>query len=596
MTWKAGEQRSRDDCNSCLCFEFIDLQFAESRDSMWLISPGKAKDTIDCASGLLILSSPAATKSMNPDSSQSGAQARVRFAYDPQRFRAAAERWVQLLSDHLQQLQERKPPVLHWAEPEANIAAAEAWLDPIASFGTWCSAPDVATSVRECPDRGSQASVNRFTQIVREMLGRGQNLLHPRYLGHQVPAAIPLAGLFDAVGAVTNQVMAIYEMGPWATAVERALINRLGQKIGWEKGAFAGLVTHGGSLGNLTGLLTARNVRMGDVWEQGVGCDDPKPVIVVHEDAHYSVARAAGVLGLGTKQVLRATLDARRRIDPQRLDEQLKHLIAAGHQVIAVSACACATPIGAFDRLHDVSQVCRRHNVWLHVDAAHGGAALFSRRYRHLLDGLDQADSLVWDAHKMMFMPALCAFVFYRDKNHRFETFRQDAPYLFDPSAPGMAEYDGGMRTLECTKRAATFGLWGTWSLFGEQLFEDLVDVTFDLGRLFHDKLRATDDFVALHEPDCNIVAFRYLPAPLRDASPEKIGQFQREIRKRLIESGRFYIVQTNLDGFGALRVTIINPLTTADDLDELLAAIREIGGNCLADNFVASRLPNSGG
>jgi L-2,4-diaminobutyrate decarboxylase len=555
----------------------------------------KPYETSRPAGGLLTFSSPEQTKSMNADSSQSGTQERVRSAYDPQRFQAAAERWVELLTDHLRQLQRREPPVLHWAEPEANIADAEAWLDQFAPFRTSRDGADVATSNPADPVRDLQASVARFTEIVQQMLERGQNLLHPRYLGHQVPAAIPFAGLFDAVGAVTNQVMAIYEMGPWATAVERVLINRLGQKIGWTEGAFAGLVTHGGSLGNLTGLLTARNVRMSGVWEQGVGGDGPKPVIVVHEDAHYSVARAAGVLGLGTQQVLRAALDARRRIDPQRLDEQLKTLIAAGHPVIAVSACACATPIGAFDRLRDVSQVCRRHNVWLHVDAAHGGAALFSRRYRSLLNGLDQADSIVWDAHKMMFMPALCAFVFYRDKKHRFETFRQDAPYLFDPSAPGMAEYDGGMMTLECTKRAATFGLWGTWSLFGEQLFEDLVDITFDLGRVLHDKLRATDDFVPLHEPDCNIVVFRYLPASLREATPERVGQFQREIRKRLIESGKFYIVQTNFGGSGALRVTIINPLTTADDLEELLTAIREIGTRCLADESAGSGLRQSG-
>lgn len=205
-----------------------------------------------------------------------------------------------------------------------------------------------------------------------------------------------------------------------------------------------------------------------------------------------------------------------------------------------------------------------------------------SKRYRHLLDGVDQADSVVWDAHKMMFVPALCAFVLYRDKRHRFETFRQDAPYLFDPSAPGMAEYDSGMLTLECTKRAAAYGLWGTWSLFGESLFEDLVDVTFDLGRLFYNKLLAAEDFVPLHEPQCNIVAFRHVPDSMKDAPPEVLGAFQRELRRRVIESGKFYIVQTNLGGCGALRVTIINPLTTEDDLNELLSTLRDVGTELL--------------
>jgi L-2,4-diaminobutyrate decarboxylase len=216
--------------------------------------------------------------------------------------------------------------------------------------------------------------------------------------------------------------------------------------------------------------------------------------------------------------------------------------------------------------------------VWLHVDAAHGGAACLSPRYRRLVAGLDRADSLVWDAHKMLFVPGLCAFVLYRDAAHRFEAFRQDAPYLFDPAAPGLAEFDSGLRTVECTKRAAVFGLWGVWTLFGEQLFADLVDVTFDMGRVFYEKLAAAPDFVPLHQPECNIVVFRHVPPALAAAPPDVLGQFQLELRRRVIESGAFYVVSTKLDGQGAIRVTIINPLTTPDNLDELLDVLREAG------------------
>jgi L-2,4-diaminobutyrate decarboxylase len=178
----------------------------------------------------------------------------------------------------------------------------------------------------------------------------------------------------------------------------------------------------------------------------------------------------------------------------------------------------------------------------------------------------------------MLFVPALCAFVFYRNQAHKFEAFRQDAPYLFDPAAPGLAEFDSALRTVECTKRAAAFGLWGVWSLFGPQLFADLVDITFTMGRLFYEKLSAAPDFVPLHEPQCNIVVFRYVPEALRHASADVLGRFQFELRRRLIESGEFYIVSTKLDGLGALRVTIINPLTTPEDLDRLLELLREMG------------------
>ena len=306
-------------------------------------------------------------------------------------------------------------------------------------------------------------------------------------------------------------------------------------------------------------------------------------MLVVQADAHYCIARAAGVLGLGTKHVVKVGLDERRRMDVRVLDETLRDLKSKGHPIVAVVACACSTPIGAFDPLNAVADVCERHQVWLHVDAAHGGSALLSERHRHLVAGLERADSLVWDAHKMMFVPALCAFLFFKDQRHSYEAFHQNAPYLFDPSAPGLSEFDLGLRTFECTKRAAVYGLWGVWSMFGPQLFTDLIDVTFDLGRIFHEKLLGASDFVALHEPQCNIVTFRHVPPELRNAPPERLGEFQRQLRRAVIESGEFYLVATNLNGVDALRVTLINPLTTPEHLDQLLETLRRQGREILA-------------
>ena len=528
-------------------------------------------------SGLNLAPGRVKTKGMTVPAELAAARRRIETAYDPELFRAAGHRLAELLSDHLCAVQSATGDVLPWHPPEENVRLAGDLLRQAAGS-----------------DAGREKLVDQFGELVQTMLAHGHNLHHPRYIGHQVAAPLPLAGLMDAVGAVTNQAMAIYDMGPWATAAEWAMIAELGQRIGWRPGTFAGLATHGGSLANLTALLTARNVALGDSWSSGVRdqrsevrgqASDLRPltsvptaVIVAHADAHYSVARSAGILGLGTRQVVRVGLDERRRMDPQKLDDTLAELRRQGRPIVAVSACSCSTPIGAFDPLDDVADVCRRHEVWLHVDAAHGGAACLSTRHRSLVAGLDRADSVVWDAHKMLFVPALCALVFYRDAAHRFTAFQQDAPYLFDPAAPGMADYDSGLRTVECTKRAAVFGLWGMWAMFGPQLFADLVDVTFALGKSFYEKLLAADDFIPLHEPECNIVAFRYVPERLRGAAADVLGRFQMDLRRRVIESGRFYIVSTQIDGVGALRVTIINPLTTADHLDELLETIRQTG------------------
>lgn len=487
------------------------------------------------------------------------ARERIQAAYDPDLLEASGHRLVNLLHEHFRQIESSQGHVLNWEQPQQNIALA----------GKPLSKKNQSDSLDEL--------VTLFETQVRTMLTRGLNLHDPRYLGHQVPAPVPIAGLFDAVGSVTNQVMAIYEMGPWATAVEQAVIQRLGQMIGWPAEAFAGFATHGGSLANLTALLTARNVGLSDSWEQGLE-NQRGPVLVVHADAHYCMARAAGVLGIGTRNVVRAELDEQRRIDVDRLEQLLKKLRRENRPIVAVVACACATPIGAFDRLDEIAHVCQQYEVWMHVDAAHGGAVCFSSQYRHLLRGLDQADSLVWDAHKMLFVPALCAFVFYRNKAHRFEAFRQDAPYLFDPSAPGISQFDSGLVTVECTKRASVYGLWGIWSLFGSQLFADMVEVTFDVARQLYEMLAAAPDFEPLHVPECNIVAFRYLPDYIRSAPLERIGQFQLDLRHKLIRSGQYYIVQTAHQGVGALRVSVCNPLTTVDQMEGLINALRETG------------------
>ena len=126
----------------------------------------------------------------------------------------------------------------------------------------------------------------------------------------------------------------------------------------------------------------------------------------------------------------------------------------------------------------------------------------------------------------MLFVPAVCAFVFYREGKHQYATFQQDATYLFDPTAPYLTEYDVGLKTVECTKRAAVYGLWGVWSLFGKELFADLVERTYALSRAFYEMLKSTDDFVPLNDPECNILVFRYVPKELRDAGDERLGRF----------------------------------------------------------------------
>ncbi len=467
------------------------------------------------------------------------------------------------MSQHLRGVQSGEGPVQRWAAPIENIQLASQILAE--SQGT------------SGPPKDAKTLVDRFAELVRVSLERGQNLHHPHYIGHQVPAPLPLAGWFDAVTTLTNQVQGVYEMGPWGVSVERAVLARIGNEIGLPPD-FGGLVTSGGSLANLTALMVARNIACPKMWNSGVCANGNRPVLVVHGDAHYCVDRAAGVMGIGTDQVVRIPLDHERRIDVGELDRVVRDLRKREVPIVAVVAVACTTPTGAFDPLDAVADVCQRHGVWLHVDAAHGGAVCLSERHRHLVRGLHRADSIVFDAHKMMFFPAVCAFVFYKNGKHRFSAFQQSAPYLFDPSAPDMAEYDNGVVTFECTKRAATLGLWGVWSMFGKPLFEAMVDTVIDTAETFHRLIVDDESFEASCVPTCNIVVFRFLPPELHGAADEEIDAIQLRLRRSMLETGHAYLTQTKLDGRIHLRSTIMNPLTDESHLRKILASLRQQG------------------
>ncbi|QGQ26400.1 aminotransferase class V-fold PLP-dependent enzyme [Gimesia benthica] len=499
---------------------------------------------------------------MTEDQEFNSARSRIEAAFDPELLSAASQTLAELLTAHARSLTEPDTPVLNWQSPAENLKQA---LEQLLQAPT-----------EESVDSDITNRIQNFRLLAKTMLDRGHNLQNPRYIGHQVPASVPLAGLFDAITAVTNQVMAVYEMGPWATAVELALIEMIGTEIGFTPGEFTGLVTHGGSLANLTGLLAARNQSCPEIGTLGPQAQlDAAPVLLVSADAHYSVTRSANILGIGTEQILKIPLDEQRRIQPQALEELILQCRSEQRTIIAVVACACATPIGAFDPLEQIADLCEKYKVWLHVDAAHGGPTCFSKRHRHLTRGLHRADSVVFDAHKMMFIPALSAFLFFKNKAHRFTAFQQQAPYLFDPSAPEIADYDLGLRTIECTKRANSYALWGTWALFGKQLFADLVDVTFETARTFHNLLKEMPDFEAVHDPQCNIVVFRYLPDWLAALPLEQQNMIHFRVRRQIIESGEFYIVHSVLDGQAAFRITVMNPLTKESHLRQLLNSIQ---------------------
>lgn len=486
-------------------------------------------------------------------------------AYSPELFEQLGQEISTRIAAHLGMTLSGESHVLNWNKPSDNLEIARQRLREDGPF------PDSSAEIQR-----------RFRQVADDLLERGHNLHNPCYIGHQVPASIPLSALFTTLASALNQVMAIYEMGPWISAIEREVTNLMGHKVGWEPESFHGFATNGGSIANLTCLLTARNVRFPQSWSEGTQAIPNHIVLLIHPDSHYCIHRSAGILGLGAESVITLPIDEKRRIIPAELQRVISDQRKRGNEILAVCASAGATFWGSFDPLPEIAAICRQHNLWLHVDAAHGGALLFSEQRKHKLRGLEQADSFICDAHKMLFTPALCALAFYKNQQHRHATFRQDASYLFEPPEAGIREIDSGLVTLECTKQALVVPLWGILQVFGEQLIADAVDTVCDQCRTFHRLLAEADDFEPVHEPEMNIQVYRHIPAELRNRSPEELGEFNLQLRQRIAHSGEYYIVPCKMNGIGALRSAVMNPFTNEEHFKGLLNTLRRIGHEIL--------------
>lgn len=462
-------------------------------------------------------------------------------AYSPKTFRQQAHALVDLLADHLERAQARTGPVLPYTEPDEQLAYWRA---------------DFQQPVNPDP-----------LPLLADIVQRSIHLHHPQFMGHQVAVPLPLAALTGVVTGMLNQGQAVYEMGMTANALERIVTQWLAGRLALGPDA-GGLLTSGGTLANLTALLTARAVAVTtDVWEAGT---TNRLAIMVSEEAHYCVDRAARIMGLGTDGIIKIPTNERFQMRTDLLDDHLERAQAAGLTVFAVVGSACSTSTGSYDDLTAIADFCQKHHLWFHADGAHGGAAALSDAYRPLVQGIDRADSVIIDFHKMMMIPALVTAVLYKRDADSYRTFQQKAEYLWADSNT-KDWFNSGKRAFECTKLMMSAKVYTVLRTYGEGIFTENVDTLYGLARRFAGQIRSRSGFELAVEPESNIVCFRYVG---NETAPDTLDVLNTQIRRKLLEDGQFYIVKTNLRGHVWLRVSLMNPLTTDAHLTALLDAV----------------------
>lgn len=402
-----------------------------------------------------------------------------------------------------------------------------------------------------------------FAKFIRHYLELTVRLHHPGSLAHQVAAPHPAASLAMLVEGATNNPMAIYEMGPAAASIEAFLVDWLISKVGWSAHA-GGVFTHGGSLANLTALVAARSRFDGAIWRRGCRGD---LALIASADCHYSVARAAGIMGIGEENVYALAVDSAGAVIPAEIGGVIERARDEGKRPFALVANACSTATGAFDPLRAIAGICRDHGLWLHVDGAHGASALLSQRHRWRLDGVELADSLTWDAHKLLCTPGLCTAVLVRDAAALDTAFQQDASYLFHSKRqPG---FDFIHRTVECTKAALGLRLFAVLAALGESGIAAYIDKQFGLTRQAYEILSVIPGLECQAQPQSNILCFRVAGS----------DEAQLRVRDRLLAEGDFHLSTAVVAGRRFLRVVFTNPVTTVDDIRRLASRVLEIAG-----------------
>ncbi|GAA4897893.1 lysine decarboxylase DesA [Streptomonospora salina] len=390
----------------------------------------------------------------------------------------------------------------------------------------------------------------------------------PRYAANlSCPVVIP-AVLAETVLSALNTSVDNWDDSVGATLVEQRLIRWTAELIGFGAGA-DGVFTSGGTQSNLHALLLAREIAA----DSARNCDPgirtvhvlPRLRVLTSEHSHFSVARAAELMGLGSEAVVAVPTDNQRRMCPRALSRAFEDYHTADTTVMAVVATAGTTDYGSIDPITEIAAQCRERGVWLHVDAAYGGGLLVSPRRRNLLAGIEMADTVTVDFHKTYFQPVSSSALVVRD-GAVLGRLTHHAVFLnpADDPNPNLAD-----KSLQTTRRFDALKLWLTLRVLGPRMIGAMVDAVIDLADEVWGLLDADPRFRVLVRPSLSTLVFRY--EPTKHGPPEVMDAANRHARHALRVSNAGVVAATSVAERTYLKFTLLNPRATVGDFAGLI-------------------------
>ncbi|MBB1313002.1 pyridoxal-dependent decarboxylase [Aliivibrio sp. SR45-2] len=399
---------------------------------------------------------------------------------------------------------------------------------------------------------------------------------HKDYLAHLNCPVLLTSLLAEQISCAINTAVETWDQSAGGTFIEQKVIDWLAYRIGYLKSA-DGVFTTGGTQSNLMALLLAReqcNTKLDNTKKASLPTNTSKFRILCSEYSHYSIQKAAFVLGLGQEAVISVPANAQRQMDPTALSSTLASLVEQGLIPMAVVATAGTTDFGSIDPIEEIASLCQQYQCWLHVDAAYGGVLLISNKFPHLLKSIEQADSVSIDFHKSFFQP-LCCSALMVSNGQSLSHLTYHADYLNPKHQADNGIPDLANKSLQTSRRFDALKIWLTLRACGPEaigkLFDDLILNTQEV----YQRSQHLTDIKFVQEPQLTTLVFRFVDQRL---TPTEQDTCNRAIREALSKSRRALIAATVVNGRQYLKITMLNPQTPVDSIVAVFEAINTCG------------------
>jgi aromatic-L-amino-acid decarboxylase len=390
---------------------------------------------------------------------------------------------------------------------------------------------------------------------------------HPRMFGYVQSPGTPLAAFADLLASILNANLTVWRSAPAPVELERLTIDWIRQILGFNAEA-GGLFVSGGSMANLAAIAAARQAK------------DPSSGrlrIYASSETHFSIGKAAVLLGIGQENVLQVAVDERFKIRVDDLVAKISADLEAGYVPFCVVANAGTVNTGAVDPLTDIREIANRFQLWMHVDGSYGAFAILAESARKLFAGIEQADSIALDPHKWLYLPVDVGCVIYRAPEIARAAFAHEAEYtriIGEQADEAFAFWDYGP---ELSRRFRALKVWMLLKGVGLDALSEAIENNLACARYLESMVQASDDFEMVAPVELSIFCFRHVPMQLRSESPETIDAFNERLLVALQRDGSSYLSNATLGGRFALRGCVLNYRTTLRDMEILLDDLRRV-------------------